>query len=68
MWRVHRLDQINAFKQANPFDFESLALTIRKKQIGLFKTVIRSECWDRPQISEKGSAGIGPMRSRPTEN
>jgi hypothetical protein len=43
MWRVHRLDQINAFKPANLFDFESLTLKIRKKQIGRFKTVIRTE-------------------------
>jgi hypothetical protein len=43
MWRVQRLDQINAFKPANLFDFKSLALKIRKKQIGRFKTVIRPE-------------------------
>jgi hypothetical protein len=42
MWRVQRLDQINAFKPANLFDFKSLALKIRKKQIGRFKTVIRT--------------------------
>src|SRR6266567_1298819 len=41
MWRVQRLDQINAFNPANLFDFKSLALKIRKKQIGRFKTVIR---------------------------
>jgi len=41
MWRVQRLDQINAFKPANLFDFKSLALRIRKKQIGRFKTVFR---------------------------
>src|ERR1019366_9571130 len=41
MWRVQRLDQIKAFKPANLFDFKSLALKIRKKQIGRFKTVIR---------------------------
>jgi len=39
MWRVQRLDQINALKPANLFDFKSLALKIRKKQIGRFKTV-----------------------------
>jgi len=39
MWRVQRLDQINAFNPANLFDFKSLALKIRKKQIGRFKTV-----------------------------
>jgi hypothetical protein len=41
MWRVQRLDQINAFNPANLFDFKSLALKIRKKQIGRFKTVFR---------------------------
>jgi hypothetical protein len=41
MWRVQRLDQINAFKPANLFDFKSLALKIRIKQIGRFKTVMR---------------------------
>ena len=41
MWRVQRLDQINAFNPANLFDFKSLALKIRKKQIGRFKTVMR---------------------------
>ena len=40
---MQRLDQINAFKHANLIDFESLALKIRTKQIGLFKTVIRPE-------------------------
>jgi len=40
MWRVQRLDQINAFKPANLFDFKSLTLKIRKKQIGRFKTVM----------------------------
>jgi hypothetical protein len=43
MWRVQRLDQINAFNPANLFDFKSLPLKIRKKQIGRFKTVVRSE-------------------------
>jgi len=43
MWRVQRLDQINAFKPANLFDFKSLALKIRKRQLGRFKTVIRAE-------------------------
>jgi hypothetical protein len=46
MWRVQRLDQINAFKPANLFDFKSLALKIRKKQIGRFKTVIRPQRFD----------------------
>jgi hypothetical protein len=41
MWRVQRLDQINAFKPANLFDLKSLALKGQKKQIGRFKTVIR---------------------------
>jgi len=41
MWRVQKLDQINAFNPANLFDFKSLALKIRKKQIGWFKTVTR---------------------------
>jgi hypothetical protein len=41
MWRVQRLDQINAFNPANLFDFKSLALKIRKKPIGRFKTVLR---------------------------
>jgi hypothetical protein len=43
MWRVQRLDQINAFNPANLFDFKSLALKIRKKQIGRFKTVIQAQ-------------------------
>ena len=43
MWRVQRLDQINAFKPANLFDFKSLALKIRKKQIGRLKTVTRPQ-------------------------
>jgi hypothetical protein len=43
MWRVQRLDQINAFNPSNLFDFKSLALKIRKKQIGRFKTVIRPD-------------------------
>jgi len=51
MWRVQRLDQINAFKQANLFDFESLALKIRKKQIGLFKTVIRPHIVSEAEVS-----------------
>jgi len=50
MWRVQRLDQINAFNPANLFDFNSLALKIRKKQIGRFKTVIR-----KPLLSGYGS-------------
>jgi hypothetical protein len=43
MWRVQRLDQINAFNPANLFDFKSLALKFRKKRIGRFKTVIRQQ-------------------------
>ena len=43
MWRVHRLDQINALKRANLFEFKSLTLKFWSKQIGPFKTVIRSE-------------------------
>jgi hypothetical protein len=43
MWRVQRLDQINAFKRANLFEFKSLALKIQSEQIGPFKTAIRSE-------------------------
>jgi hypothetical protein len=39
---VHRLDQINALKRANLFEFKSLTLKLRSKQIGPFKTVIRS--------------------------
>ena len=38
---MQRLDQINCFNPANLFDFNSLALKIRKKQIGRFKTVSR---------------------------
>ena len=34
MWRVQRLDQINGFNPANLFDHKSLALKLRKKQIG----------------------------------
>ena len=41
MWRVQRLDQINRFKPANPFDFKSLTLKFRSEQIGRFKTTIR---------------------------
>jgi hypothetical protein len=41
MWRVHRLDQINALKPANPLDFRSLTLRAAGKQIGRFKIVIR---------------------------
>ena len=40
---MQRLDQINAFKPANLFDSKSLALRIRKKQIGRFKTVYRGK-------------------------
>jgi hypothetical protein len=43
MWRVQRLDQINAFKRANLFEFKSLALKIQSEQIGPFKTAIRTE-------------------------
>jgi hypothetical protein len=43
MWRVQRLDQINPFKPANPFDFKSLTLKFRSEQIGRFKTTIRPE-------------------------
>jgi len=43
MWRVQRLDQINRFKAANPFDFKSLTLKFRSEQIGRFKTTNRSE-------------------------
>jgi hypothetical protein len=49
MWRVQRLDQINAFNPANLFDFKSLALKFRKKQIGRFKTVIRPGPVNFPQ-------------------
>jgi hypothetical protein len=41
MWRVHRLDQINAFKPANQLDSRSLTLRAAVKQIGRFKTVLR---------------------------
>ncbi len=41
MWRVQRLDQINAFKPANLFDFKSLTLKFRREQIDRFKIVIR---------------------------
>ena len=34
MWRVHRLDRINAQKPANLFDSWSLTLTFRSKLIG----------------------------------
>ncbi len=43
MWRVQRLDQINAFKPANLFDFKSLTLKFRREQIDRFKIVIRTE-------------------------
>jgi len=38
---VQRLDQINAFKPANLFDFKSLTLKLRSEQIGRFKTAIQ---------------------------
>jgi hypothetical protein len=41
MWRAQRLDQINAFKPANLFDFKSLALKIREKQIAGLKQLPR---------------------------
>jgi hypothetical protein len=41
MWRVQRLDQINAFKPANLLDSKSLTLSFSCKQIGRFKTAIR---------------------------
>ncbi len=41
MWRVQRLDQINALKPANLFDFKSLTLKFRIEQIGRFKTALR---------------------------
>jgi hypothetical protein len=40
---VHRLDQISAFKAANLFDFKSLALKGRRKQIGRFKIATRTK-------------------------
>jgi serine/threonine protein kinase len=43
MWRVQRLDQINAFKPADLFDFKSLTLKFRSEQIDRFKTVIRTK-------------------------
>ena len=43
MWRVQRLDQINHFKPANPFDFKSLTRKFRSEQIGRFKTTIHPE-------------------------
>jgi hypothetical protein len=60
------LDQISAFKAANLFDFKSLALKGRKKQIGRFKTATRTElryvpislaklfCWqpNRPSLQQ----------------
>ena len=56
MWRVHRLDQINALKPANQLDFKSLTLRAKGKQIGRFKTVIRleevqaiSHIWDKAE-------------------
>jgi hypothetical protein len=36
MWRVQRLDQINAKKPANPLDFGSLTLKFWGKPIGRF--------------------------------
>ena len=54
---MQRLDQINAFKPANLFDFKSLALKIRKKQIGRFKTVIRQGQWLR---GPHEAGGIAP--------
>jgi hypothetical protein len=41
MWRVQRLDQINALKPAKLFDFKSLTLKFRSEQIGRFKTANR---------------------------
>ena len=51
MWRVHRLDQINALKPANLLDFRSLTLRAAGKQIGRFKTVSR-QLDRRLQISD----------------
>jgi len=41
MWRVHRLDRINAQKPANLFDLRSLTLRFLEKQIGRFLSVSR---------------------------
>jgi hypothetical protein len=41
--RARRLDQINALKPANLFDFKSLTLKFRSEQIDRFKTVTRQE-------------------------
>ena len=38
---MHRLDQINAKKPANPLDCKSLTLEFRSKRIGRFFWVIR---------------------------
>jgi hypothetical protein len=43
MWRVLRLEQINALKPANPLYFKSLTLRAAGKQIGQFKTAFRPE-------------------------
>jgi hypothetical protein len=43
MWRVQRLDQINAFKPANLFDFKSLALKFGKNRLaGLKQSSVQS--------------------------
>ena len=56
MWRVHRLDQINALKPANPFDFKSLTLKFRSKRIGRFKTV-REELTLKPSVRHISAVG-----------
>ena len=60
MWRVHRLDQINALKPANLFDFRSLTLKFRSEQIGRFKTVIRQleAGWAKAPLGDPDTTAI----------
>jgi len=48
---VQRLDQINAFKPANLFDFKSLTLKLRSEQIGRFKTATRRMLSSEPGVA-----------------
>src|SRR5215813_13183810 len=62
MWRVHRLDRINAQKPANLFDLRSLTLRFLEKQIGRFLSVSRQ--WQAALVGE-ADCGVG-AEGRPT--
>jgi hypothetical protein len=69
MWRVHRLDQINAFKAANLFDFRSLTLIFWSEQIGRFKTATRTLVWsgDRASAAILVTARVRRLRANHSE-